>query len=359
MTVRAALRDVCASLGGHPVLNDVSIDVEAGSFLTLLGPSGSGKTTTLNVFAGFVRHEHGHVYFDDELIDSLSPKRRDVGFVFQNYALFPHMTAGQNVEFPLVARRVDRATRRRLVGEMLELVELSDFGDKPVLQLSGGQQQRVALARALVYRPRLLLLDEPLAALDKNLRQTMQMEIKRIQREIGVTAIAVTHDQSEALTMSDAVAVMREGGVEQVGSPEELFRQPRTRFVAEFVGEANLLEVERGEVIDLGLPIQQRRGTAVLRSHDVGLAELGMEGVRCREAIVEETVYQGTRYQIVVRVDGSGTRLTVAVAPSEAARQMRIGQRVNLVVDPANVHVIEEREDSIASLGANKAGSEI
>lgn len=347
MSVRISLRDVCVRLGGKLVLDRISLDVERGSFVTLLGPSGSGKTTALNVVAGFVRQESGHVRFDEEVVDTLPAHLREVGYVFQSYALFSHMTVVENASFALRARGVKRAERRRRSQRMLDLVQLGDAADRPVRTLSGGQQQRVALARALVFEPGLLLLDEPLAALDKQLRESMQVELKRIQRELGVTAIAVTHDQTEALTMSDRVAIVNEGSIEQVGSPEDVYRRPRTLFVARFLGEANLLAVSNsGEVAGLGVRLNDRTsGTAVLRPDDLGVAELGMQGDGRVPATVEEVVFQGVRYRVVVRAEGGAGNRYVLSLPADVGEDLstlRGGARVNLVVDTARVHLIPE-----------------
>ncbi len=219
----------------------VSIDIEPGEFITLLGPSGSGKTTTLMMIAGFVIPTSGEVLVEGEDIAFRPPHKRNVGMVFQNYALFPHMTVAENVAFPLKMRSWSRADTENAVNEVLRLVRLPDHADRYPRQLSGGQQQRIALARALVFRPPVLLMDEPLGALDKKLREEMQLEIKHIQQETNITTVYVTHDQGEALTMSDRIAVMQDGWVEQLGSPTELYERPVNKFVADFIGESNFI----------------------------------------------------------------------------------------------------------------------
>ena len=239
----------------------VSIDIKAGEFLTLLGPSGSGKTTTLMMLAGFETPSAGDIAIDGVSVVDLPPHRRNIGMVFQNYALFPHLTVAENIGFPLKQRGVPRAERARLVGEALELVHLQGYGARHPRQLSGGQQQRVALARAIVFRPRLLLMDEPLGALDKQLREALQLEMRRLHAELGITFVYVTHDQAEALTMSDRIAVMNEGKVAQLGTPEALYDAPADRFVAGFIGETNLLP-------------------ASLRGQEGGLAVIDVAGVR-------------------------------------------------------------------------------
>jgi putative spermidine/putrescine transport system ATP-binding protein len=222
-------------------LAGVSVDVRPGEFLTLLGPSGSGKTTMLNAVAGFTDLSEGEIYLDGAPIAPIPTHKRNIGVIFQNYALFPHMTAAANVTYPLKQRGVSRAERERRVAAALELVGLGDVGHRQPRELSGGQQQRVAFARAIVFNPRLLLMDEPLGALDRKLRESLQREIKTIHRDLGITFVYVTHDQSEALALSDRIAVFRAGRIEQVGTPEDLYERPANRFVAEFMGESNIL----------------------------------------------------------------------------------------------------------------------
>jgi putative spermidine/putrescine transport system ATP-binding protein len=222
-------------------LGGISVLVHPGEFLTLLGPSGSGKTTTLNAIAGFIDLTEGEIYLDGAPIAPIPTHKRNIGVIFQNYALFPHMTASANIVYALKQRRVPRAERDRRVAQVLELVGLGDIGHRYPRELSGGQQQRVALARAIVFNPRLLLMDEPLGALDRKLREGLQREIKSIHRNLGITFVYVTHDQEEALALSDRIAVFREGWIEQIGTPRDLYEQPRNRFVAEFMGESNVL----------------------------------------------------------------------------------------------------------------------
>jgi spermidine/putrescine ABC transporter ATP-binding subunit len=244
--VDVELRGVGKRYGSARALDDLTLEVRAGEFFTLLGPSGCGKTTALRSIAGFVTPDAGEVWIKGGRVDGLPPHRRRVGMVFQHYALFPHRTVAQNVAFGLRMQRVPRDEIARRVEEALALVQLPGHGARFPRQLSGGEQQRVALARAVVTRPTVLLLDEPLGALDKKLRERMQVELKRLQREIGITAIYVTHDQEEALTMSDRIAVMRGGRLEQTGSPLEIYERPRSAFVADFIGTTNLL---RGRLV--------------------------------------------------------------------------------------------------------------
>lgn len=227
---------------GAFAVSDVNLDVAPGEFLTLLGPSGSGKTTTLNMIAGFAEPTEGSILLNGQDVSALPPHRRVFGMVFQNYALFPHMTVAQNIAFPLRERKVSRQETARRVAEVVELTDLRGKEDRRPHELSGGQQQRVALARAVVFSPSVLLLDEPLSALDRKLRQSLQREIKRLHSELGLTFVFVTHDQDEAMTLSDRIAVFREGRLERVGAPADLYRDPGTLFVAQFLGESNVFD---------------------------------------------------------------------------------------------------------------------
>ncbi|MEW5422810.1 ABC transporter ATP-binding protein [Amorphus sp. 3PC139-8] len=235
------LSGINKTYGDFVALDNVNLDVAKGEFVTFLGPSGSGKTTTLMIIAGFEQATRGSVEIEGVSLSGLDPQDRNIGIVFQNYALFPHKTAADNVYFPLQMRGVKRAEGLKKAQAMLELVGLEGFAHRYPKELSGGQQQRVALARALVFEPDLLLLDEPLGALDKNLREQMQIEIKRIQRKLGVTTIFVTHDQTEAMSMSDRIVVFSKGNIEQSGPPLDIYHRPTTRFVADFIGESNLI----------------------------------------------------------------------------------------------------------------------
>jgi spermidine/putrescine ABC transporter ATP-binding subunit len=234
------LVDVSKSFGGTQVLKPLRLDLAKGEMLALLGPSGCGKTTTLRLIAGFEAPDAGSIVINGRDMTAVPPNKRGLGMVFQNYSLFPHMTVGENVAFGLKMRRVGKAEKTERVRAMLQMVRLEQMADRHIHQLSGGQQQRIALARALATEPSILLLDEPLGALDKNLREGMQFELRDIQRKLGITSILVTHDQEEALTMSDRVAVMAQGEVVQIGRPTEVYDRPRTRFVSEFLGTANI-----------------------------------------------------------------------------------------------------------------------
>lgn len=231
--------------GAVHALTDVSLDIQAGEFMTLLGPSGSGKTTLLMALAGFTRPDSGSIRFGDVEAVLTPPHKRGVGMVFQSYALFPHMSVAKNVAYPLKIRKVAKSEADQMVAEALETVQLGGYGDRAISQLSGGQRQRVALARAIVFKPRILLMDEPLSALDKNLREQMQIELRHLHEKLGMTTVYVTHDQREALTMSDRIAVINHGRVQQVDTPRRIYEHPANRFVADFIGESTILPVVR------------------------------------------------------------------------------------------------------------------
>jgi len=233
---------ICKTFGSVTAVDDLSLDIEAGEFITFLGPSGSGKTTMLMMIAGFEFPDSGEIYVGSKPVVSVPPYRRGIGMVFQNYALFPHMTVAENIGFALKQRGVAKADIAREVTRALEIVRLRGYEGRYPRQLSGGQQQRVALARAIIFKPHVLLMDEPLSALDKQLREELQLEIKRLHQQLGITFIYVTHDQREALIMSDRVAVMNEGRIEQLGAPSDVYDRPANRFVAAFIGESNFLE---------------------------------------------------------------------------------------------------------------------
>ena len=296
----------------------VDLEVAEGEFFTLLGPSGSGKTTLLRLIAGFERPDSGRVELRGADVTLRPPYARDVNTVFQDYALFPHMTVAENVEYGLRVKRVGRAERRRRAEQALAMVRLAGFGARKPVQLSGGQRQRVALARAIVNQPEVLLLDEPLGALDLKLRQEMQLELKRIQREVGITFLYVTHDQEEALTMSDRIAVLNAGQVEQVGTPVDVYERPATPFVAGFIGVSNLIERD-------GRQLTVRPEKLRLLDEDAA-AEPGVHLERGR---VREVVYLGALTRYVVDLDGGGALVVVkqnqeAPAAALAARGRRV-----------------------------------
>jgi putative spermidine/putrescine transport system ATP-binding protein len=295
--VAISVRDVTKRFGLVTAVDGVSLDIEAGEFFSMLGPSGSGKTTMLRMIAGFELPTEGTVYLSGADVTRRPPFERDVNTVFQDYALFPHMTVAQNVEYGLRVRKVPKAERRSRAEEALATVRLADFGRRKPNQLSGGQRQRVALARALVNHPSVLLLDEPLGALDLKLREEMQVELKQIQREVGITFVFVTHDQGEALTMSNRIAVFNAGRIEQVGTPREIYETPATSFVASFVGTSNVLDGNAARVL-LGVD-----GAHIVRPEAVKILVPG------DDAQPDEIVARGTVRD--VQYLGSGTRYRV------------------------------------------------
>ena len=326
------LAGVTRHYGDVRAVDGIDLEIGRGEFFTLLGPSGSGKTTTLRLIAGFEQPDAGRIELEGADVTRVPPYRRDVNTVFQDYALFPHMTVAENVGYGLRVRGVGRRERRARVDEALELVRLPDAGRRKPIQLSGGQRQRIALARALVNRPRVLLLDEPLGALDLKLRQEMQIELKRIQQEVGLTFVYVTHDQEEALTMSDRVAVFNEGRIEQLGSPADVYERPETEFVAGFVGVSNLLE-RNG-----------RRFT--VRPEKIHMLELGEDAARgdtVESGRIREVVYVGIFTRYIVELD-SGGQLTVVKQNLETSSQEALeskGRRVRLEWRPEHTFEIE------------------
>ena len=351
------LRDVVKSYDGKTnAVDDVSIDVERGEFLTLLGPSGSGKTTTLLMIAGFETPTSGIIELDGHDLVLSKPYERNIGMVFQNYALFPHMTAAKNVVFPLKMRRFPKRDIEACAQRMLELVGLRRFADRYPRELSGGQQQRVALARGLVFNPDVLLLDEPLGALDKNLREQMQVEIKRIHREVGITMIYVTHDQTEAMTMSDRVAVFCNGKVEQVGSPLDVYNRPANRFVGEFIGDSNFLagrvDPSRPGWVELkGIGPVRVASQATLSAGDVDLM-IRPERLRLRtpgesnggdnaiDLVVDDIINYGDSILVIGKARGLPLRARIVGGDPEV---LRPGVTLRLAWAPVDAHVLSRR----------------
>ncbi len=337
-----SLRGLSKSYGSTRAVAGVDLDIAAGELLTLLGPSGSGKTTILMAIAGFVEPDEGEISVAGRSLRGVPPYRRNVGVVFQQYALFPHLTVAQNVAYPLAVRRVAKAEQRRAVAEAIELVRLGGLADRYPRQLSGGQQQRVALARALVFRPPVLLMDEPLGALDRKLRAEMQLEIRGIQRKLGITTVYVTHDQEEALTLSDRIAVVQDGRIAQLGTPREVYERPKSAFVAQFLGDSNLLPgrvagTEDGRlVVRVGeLIVRTSAGEGFLKDDEVWVL-LRPEVVRldppdatqCHPAVVEQALYLGAAVRLTVRVGGH--RLLVTSGPHAVRDGVSPGQSVTV-----------------------------
>jgi spermidine/putrescine transport system ATP-binding protein len=350
--------------GELAAVHELSLDFDQGEFFTLLGPSGCGKTTTLRMVAGFEEPTSGRVLIDGEDVAGLPPYRRPTNTVFQNYALFPHLSVGDNVAFGLERKRIPRDEVKRRVEEELERVGLAAEINRRPNQLSGGMQQRVALARALVNLPKVLLLDEPLGALDLKLRKGLQIELKRIQRDVGITFIYVTHDQEEALTMSDRIAVMNRGRVEQVDAPEQVYERPATTFVAGFIGVSNLMPGTvdaagpRGRIeLDSGVSIDAdvngfrpgERCRAVVRPEKLRITrpeEPSSDSWPSVEGQVESSVYLGTSTQIIVRLPDE-VRMTVLVPNADEAERGRLpggGAPVRLSWAPEHMHLVRESE---------------
>jgi putative spermidine/putrescine transport system ATP-binding protein len=329
--------------GDVVALDGVELTVRAGEFFTLLGPSGSGKTTLLRLIAGFERPDAGRIELAGRDVSRVPPYSRDVNTVFQDYALFPHMTVAENIEYGLRVKRVPKAVRRERAGRALEMVRLPGLGSRKPAQLSGGQRQRVALARAIVNEPQVLLLDEPLGALDLKLRQEMQFELLRVQREVGITFVYVTHDQEEALTMSDRIAVLNQGAIEQVGGPAEVYERPRTAFVAGFIGVSNLIERDGRRI--------------TVRPEKIGMLTDGQPeppGAHVEAGRIRDVVYAGVLTRYIVDLDAGG-ELVVARQNAEAPVSTAevAGARVRLAwrADQAFTVAREREHDPAAGEG--------
>ncbi len=340
-----SLRDVSKRYGSTEALHPLGLEIHDGEFFCLLGPSGCGKTTTLNLIGGFVAPTQGTIWIQGQRVDRLPPHKRNVNTVFQSYALFPHMTVGENVAFGLKMARVDRAETSRRVQEALRLVGLEDFGGRLPAQLSGGQQQRVAVARALVRRPTVLLLDEPLGALDLKLRKRLQVELSQIHREVGTTFVYVTHDQEEAMAMADRIAVMNLGRLEQVGSPGEIYRRPRSRFVADFIGESNFFDV----TLDAG-----ERGVATLSDGTkVGCPDPDPDpGTRGRAATL--MVRPESIHLFVPEEAPPGAIRATTVQTSFLGSYTRVAARCDAVEEPVLVAVQGKGEVAAEALDTDK-----
>jgi putative spermidine/putrescine transport system ATP-binding protein len=331
------LRGLRKTFGSIVAVDDLDLDIADAEFFAMLGPSGSGKTTVLRMIAGFETPTAGTITLSGADATRLPPFRRDVNTVFQDYALFPHMNVEQNVGYGLRVHRVRKADRLRRVGEALEMVRLAGFGARRPSQLSGGQRQRVALARALVNRPRVLLLDEPLGALDLKLREQMQLELKAIQREVGITFVFVTHDQDEALSLCDRLAVFRDGRIEQLGSARQVYQSPATAFVADFVGTSNLIRGEAAQVLGLG-------GTCSIRPERIRVRPRGTPVAGddvVVEAVVREVVYAGAETRIVADAAHGLTLAAVVLNSAVPTVDVHRGDPVALCWDHAAVNVIE------------------
>ena len=341
-----SLRGIRVDFYYEPVLKGIDHDIMDKEFITFLGPSGCGKTTTLRIIGGFIQPKEGDVFFGGVRINDLPPYKREVNTVFQRYALFPHLNVYENVEFGLKIAKVPEKERRQSVKEMLKLVGLSGYDRRHVNQLSGGQQQRVAIARALVNRPKVLLLDEPLGALDLKLRKEMQIELKRIQQALEITFIYVTHDQEEALTMSDRVVVMRDGNILQIGTPQDIYNEPCNAFVADFIGESNIIDgimhkdflVEFAndyfDCVDKGFEPKERV-QVVVRPEDFKIVPADKGKI---SGIVESIIFKGVHYEIMV--DAMGYKWKI-----HTTQYVEPGTLIGMDVAPMDIHIMKRTEE--------------
>ncbi len=341
------LKNISVTFDEEKVLDHIDLKIKDKEFVTLLGPSGCGKTTTLRVIAGFVRPDEGDVLFEGESISALPPHKRQVNTIFQRYALFPHLNVYENIAFGLRVKKVPEKEIKQAVADILKLVNLSGYEKRNISKLSGGQQQRVAIARAIINRPKVLLLDEPLAALDLKLRKDMQVELKNIQKSLGITFIFVTHDQEEALAMSDTVVVMNEGIIQQIGSPQDIYNEPENAFVADFIGESNILDgimkkdflaVINGrefECLDSGFNPNERVDI-VIRPEDVDIVPLD-KGML--EGEVTSVTFLGVHYEIIVDVCGFKWMI-------QTTDEHKVGERVGLFIEPDALHVMKKSKYS-------------
>jgi spermidine/putrescine transport system ATP-binding protein len=341
------LKNISVSFGDNQVLKDLNLYIRDKEFMTLLGPSGCGKTTTLRIIAGFIEPDEGEVIFDGKKINSVPPHKRNVNTIFQRYALFPHLNVYENVAFGLRIKKLPEKQIKETVEEMLELVNLKGFNKRNINSLSGGQQQRVAIARALAVHPRVLLLDEPLGALDLKLRKDMQVELKNIQQRLGITFIYVTHDQEEALSMSDTVVVMDNGIIQQIGSPVDIYNEPKNAFVADFIGESNIVDgvmlddclVEfsghKFECLDKGFD-KNEAVDVVVRPEDVDVVapEKGM-----LKGVVTSVTFKGVHFEIIV--DIGGFKWMIQTTDYEAE-----GSVIGLYIEPDAIHIMKKSEYS-------------
>ena len=355
------LSGVTKDFGNSEVLKNIDLDVYEGEFLTLLGPSGCGKTTTLRIIAGFETPSQGCVYLEQSDVTALAPYKRNVNTVFQSYALFPHMNVFDNVAFGLVEKKVPKPEIKERVEKMLDLVQLKNFGRRKPHQMSGGQRQRVAIARALVNNPKVLLLDEPLGALDLKLRKQMQMELKHLQKQLGITFIYVTHDQEEALTMSDRIAVMNNGSIEQIGTAREIYEHPKTKFVASFIGESNIIEASvtgiDGDLIELTAEngVVHAKGSGFVQDEMIYISVRPentmyslepVEHFRLR-GIVKEHIYVGSIVKTVVALP-NGQRLRLNRHPHSTLPE--IGSAVTVYWDMDKAVIMHTAEDTLYDL---------
>ena len=341
------LKNISVKLGDNQVIENLSMYIRDKEFITLLGPSGCGKTTTLRVIGGFLEPDSGEVIFENKVINGVPPHKRQVNTIFQRYALFPHLNVYENIAFGLRVKKVKDAQIKETVTKMLSLVNLNGFERRDINSLSGGQQQRVAIARALAVKPRILLLDEPLGALDLKLRKDMQVELKNIQQQLGITFIYVTHDQEEALSMSDTVVVMDGGVIQQIGTPEDVYNEPKNAFVADFIGESNILDGKmledykclfsgvEFECLDKGFE-KNEQVDVVVRPEDVDIVG---ENDGVLKGIVTSVTFKGVHFEIIV--DINGFKWMIQTTDYEP-----VGKKIGIVIEPDAIHVMKKSKYS-------------
>lgn len=362
--ITVKLENICKRFDGVDVVKNLNLEIEQGEFLTLLGPSGCGKTTTLRMIAGFEHAESGEIFLDGENMRGKKPNMRDVNTVFQNYALFPHMNVYDNIAFGLVEKKIDKYEIKQRVTDVLKMVRLEGMEKRMPGQMSGGQKQRVAIARALINRPKVLLLDEPLGALDLKLRKQMQYEIKSLQRQLGITFVYVTHDQEEALTMSDRIGVMNNGVLEQVGTPQEIYNHPKTKFVANFIGESNILESYVDEIGESEINILMESGSFTLPSADVILEEMIYVCVRPENMKMSKEPVDGFDIKGMIKEHifvGSATNTVIELANGQKVRASSSpevelpdeGSAVNLYWNPKKCVILHTHEEQIYNVIEN------
>lgn len=340
-----SLNNVALAFDGEPILNSINLDIYDKEFVTLLGPSGCGKTTTLRIIGGFLSPDNGDVIFDGKKINDLPPHKRNINTVFQRYALFPHLNVYDNIAFGLRVKKLAEDEIRTRVNEMLKLVNLCGFEKRSIQRLSGGQQQRVAIARALINRPKVLLLDEPLGALDLKLRKEMQIELKKIQQSLEITFIYVTHDQEEALTMSDTVVVMNNGDIQQIGTPQDIYNEPVNAFVADFIGESNIIDgvmladclvkinEHTFECVDTGF-MENESVDVVIRPEDIKVIDAKDAKIT---GIVEHVTFKGVHYEMVVKSDSFDWLIHSTKACDE-------GSLIGMTFDAFDIHIMKKSD---------------
>ena len=336
------------------VVKDLNLHIKKGEFLTMLGPSGSGKTTCLLMLAGFETATHGEILLDGKPINNIPPHKRGIGMVFQNYALFPHMTVGENLSFPLEVRKLDKNERETKVINALEMVQMTEFINRKPAQLSGGQQQRIALARSLVFNPDLVLMDEPLGALDKQLREHMQYEIKNLHKELGVTVVYVTHDQSEALTMSDRVAVFNDGQIQQLSTPDGLYENPENAFVAQFIGENNKLvgQVKKDNKTEVLVRVSKDIEVNAMKVNCEGEGSSTTLSIRPERihlnskyknkvnATVKQLIYHGDHIRCQIQLDKDNDFI-VKIPNSNVKNNLKVGEKISISWDTKDCHALD------------------